>query len=360
MASYRLRSRSVGPMGSDAGEGSVSSRGTQINEQLTGIQAALEDFHGILVQIGDRLARLEVEREEGTRPATMLSGGAAARGRDRVRTGPGVVRSRSTSPAQRRGGAAPGGTRPEATCSFSGHKKEHPLVFLRDLDKYLSDYSVPARQQLGVAMRCLKGNASDWGESELDDGHLGDYDDFKTALLAEYWTPARQELARLELYRSVWTPGSGVSMAEWMISMTRRAQFLDPPLPEGQLAYCLAHHFPDHVRVAFLSPGVPRTVRALRGFLRQLEGVKEWRQGLQLAGGPAGSRSTGEPARRGTGVPISAVTVEAEADPAPASEKPPAEPDQAPKKSRKRKGKRNEDTGPDNEGAAEPEPSGNA
>ena len=167
--------------------------------------------------------------------------------------------------------------RKEPKCTFNGGPVSNPLVFLEELEAYLTDQHVPEHAQLGVATDCLRGNAHDWGMGEVRLGNLRNYAQFREALLREYWDDDRQELYKMELYRSRWSSSSGVGMAEWFVSMCRRAQFLDPPLPERQLVCRLAHHFPDSVSTALLADG-NMSLAGVRSYLRRLDGAKMWRK----------------------------------------------------------------------------------
>lgn len=240
--------------------------------------------HGLLGRKEDALGRALIEVGQQVRAVEerLARLEAATADTRRQRGGNAGPTTRTPSPARHRCCASHAAARPAPECSFSGVTEDHPLVFLRKLDRYLTEYDVPEMEQLDVAMKCLTGNASEWGETERDLGTISSYTDFCRVLRQEYWTPARGELARVELHRTAWSPSTGLSMAEGLVSLARKAQFLDPPLPEEQLVHRLAQHFPDAVSTAFLRPGAqPRSVRALRAFLRDLEDSDEWRRTME-------------------------------------------------------------------------------
>ena len=166
---------------------------------------------------------------------------------------------------------------------------------------------MPAAAQLSVATDCLRGNAHDWGVSEVRRGSMRSYTDFRRALLAEYWTDDRQEMAKLEILRSRWSRDAGVGMAEWLVSMTRRAQLLDPPLPEERLAATLAHHFPESVSTTLLADG-HLTLDSMRQYLRRMDSAKEWHR-VMTVGHSSASRSGQPRPRPGSPVQVSAVQV---------------------------------------------------
>lgn len=235
--------------------------------------------------------------------------------------------------------------RKEPKCKFDGGPVSNPLVFLEELEAYLADQQVPEHARLGVATDCLRGNAHDWGMGEVRLGTIRTFAQFREALLREYWDDDRQELYKMEMYRSRWSPSSGVGMAEWFVSMCRRAQFLDPPLPERQLVCRLAHHFPESVSAALLADG-NMTLAGVRSYLRRLDGAKMWRKAWvpaaserpQQQGGHSHHQSAAAPRRP---VPVRAIEAHQEDEAEPAA----AEPPKGRRKNKKKKKKQAEEQG---------------
>lgn len=203
--------------------------------------------------------------------------------------------------------------RKEPACSFNGAADSHPLEFIDELERHFQDGRVPPAVQLHQALDCLRGNAHQWALTLRRRGQLHSYADLREALKREYWTEDRQDLAKLEFFRARYHQNTGVSMAEWLITWSRRAQFLDPPLPERTLVLRIAQHYPDPVCQALLAMPDLRE-DDMRAYLRRLDSAKRWKAAM-APDAPTGVSAAGAPGPpRGAHVHAIAVETVTETD----------------------------------------------
>ena len=133
---------------------------------------------------------------------------------------------------------------------FSGHKRERPMRFLKDFERYITAIDINTNDFNYVIYACLEGIAREWWElvSQNDEN----INTFREKFIKKYWNEnvCFQISSELQFGRHI--PNSNLSRVEYAIKMINNAKDLIPPSSENEIVSRLSRHFNDDIRTAII------------------------------------------------------------------------------------------------------------
>ena len=133
---------------------------------------------------------------------------------------------------------------------FSGHKRERPMRFLRDFERYISAIDISTNDFNYITYACLEGIAREWWElvSQNDEN----VNTFREKFIKKYWNENVCFQISSELQFGRFIPNNNLSRAEYAIKMINNAKDLIPPPSENEIVSKLSRHYNDDVRTAII------------------------------------------------------------------------------------------------------------
>ena len=128
---------------------------------------------------------------------------------------------------------------------FSGHRREQPMRFSKDFERYISAIDINY-----VIYACLEDMAREWWElvSQNDENFVS----FRDKFIKKFWNEnvCFQISSDLQLGRHI--PSGNLSRVEYAIKMINNAKDLIPPPSENEIVSKLSRYFHDDVRTAII------------------------------------------------------------------------------------------------------------
>lgn len=137
---------------------------------------------------------------------------------------------------------------------FDGSGRDRPLKFLRDLERYCNAARVEATDFKLTVSQSLTDIASDWWQV-VEEG-VADFDQFKEAFAAKFWSEAMQDRVLMVLNTFSYTPDGKTTRVEYATRLFATARDLTPRLEEKTLVRKVARHFTHAILTAVISNGV--------------------------------------------------------------------------------------------------------
>ena len=133
---------------------------------------------------------------------------------------------------------------------FSGHKRERPMRFLRDFERYISVIDISTNDFNYIIYACLEGIAREWWElvSQNDEN----INTFRDKFIKKYWNENVCFQISSELQFGRFIPNNNLSRAEYAIKLINNAKDLIPPPSESEIVAKLSRHFHDDIRTAII------------------------------------------------------------------------------------------------------------
>lgn len=151
---------------------------------------------------------------------------------------------------------------------FEGLPKHHPVVFLRELERFFEMVGVKEAFQLDYALDALQGKISTWGDAFRYS--FGDYPTFKAMFLEEFWGEERQRDIRVALYGETYRSNCDLEMADYFLRLVAKARHLTPPMRDDEIISLSIRHFPMAVERTLLAAGHDSVDMVLK-LLRRLD-----------------------------------------------------------------------------------------
>lgn len=137
-----------------------------------------------------------------------------------------------------------------STLYFNPNAKLHPKAFINKIKKIFHEAGVPQKSQVGLAIGCLRGNASDWGV--IKEASFETFQDFEQAFLNRFWGVEKQRDLFMDLNYGQFKTGN---MADYFLHLAGQAAYLSEPIPEVKLISMLTKHFPGDVQRGIITQG---------------------------------------------------------------------------------------------------------
>ena len=148
---------------------------------------------------------------------------------------------------------------------FSGHRRERPMRFLKDFERYISAIDITANDYNYIIYACLDGIAREWWElvSQNDEN----ISSFGEKFIKKYWNEnvCFQISSNLQFGRHI--SNGNLSRVEYAIKMINNANDLIPPPSENKIVAKLSRHFHDDVRTTIII----RNVRTFENLIELLD-----------------------------------------------------------------------------------------
>ena len=148
---------------------------------------------------------------------------------------------------------------------FSGHKRESPMPFLRDFERYISAIDIRTNDFNCIIFACLEGIAREWWE--LVSQNNDNINTFRAKFIKKYWNENVCFLISSELQFGRLIPNNNLSRAEYAIKMINNAKDLIPLPSENEIVSKLSRHFHEDVRTAIII----RNVRTFENLIELLD-----------------------------------------------------------------------------------------
>ena len=133
---------------------------------------------------------------------------------------------------------------------LSGHKRERPMRFLKDSERYISAIDIRTSDFIYIIYAGLEGIAREWWElvSQNDEN----FGSLRDKFIKKFWNEnvCFQISSDLQFGRHM--PNGNLSRVEYAIKMINNAKDLIPPPPENEIVSKLSRHFHDDVRTAII------------------------------------------------------------------------------------------------------------
>ena len=148
---------------------------------------------------------------------------------------------------------------------FSGHKRERPMRFLKDFERYISAIDISTNDFNYIIYACLEGIAREWWElvSQNDENVVS----FRDKFIKKFWNENVCFQISSELQFGRYIPNNNLSRAEYAIKMINNAKDLIPPPSENEIVSKLSRHFNDDIRTAIII----RNVRTFENLIELLD-----------------------------------------------------------------------------------------
>ena len=126
---------------------------------------------------------------------------------------------------------------------FSAHKRERPMRFSRDFERYISDIDINSSYFNYVIFACLGGIAREWWELVFLEHKI--VSSFREKFIKKYWNQnvCFQICSELQFGRRF--PNGNLSKVEYAIKMIYYAKDLIPPPSENEIVSKLSRNFHD-------------------------------------------------------------------------------------------------------------------
>ena len=133
---------------------------------------------------------------------------------------------------------------------FSGHKRERPLQFLKDFERYISAIDISTNDFNYVIYACLEDIAREWWELVSQDDE--NINTFRDKFIKKYWNEnvCFQIISELQFGRFI--PNNNLSRTEYAIKMINNAKDLIPTPSENEIVGKLSRNFHDNIRTAII------------------------------------------------------------------------------------------------------------
>ena len=133
---------------------------------------------------------------------------------------------------------------------FSGHKRERPMRFLKDFERYISATDINTDDFNYVVFACLEGIAREWWE--LVSSEQENIISFREKFTKKYWNENICFQISSELQFGKYIPNSNLTRVEYAIKTINNAKDLIPPPSEAEIVAKLSRHYNDDVRTAMI------------------------------------------------------------------------------------------------------------
>lgn len=124
---------------------------------------------------------------------------------------------------------------------------QHPMEFLKTVERKFEIYQVTEEQKLGIVMCCLKETAVQWARDCQPDS----YDAFKTMFTNMYWSQVHQHRLLKYIYSGCYDPNKGVGLYTYVACLLRNASYLSQAsiMTEQILISAVIQHLPGQIRM---------------------------------------------------------------------------------------------------------------
>ena len=133
---------------------------------------------------------------------------------------------------------------------FSGHKRERPLQFLKDFERYISAIDISTNDFNYVIYACLEDIAREWWELVSQDDE--NINTFRDKFIKKYWNENVCFQISSELQFGRFIPNNNLSRTEYAIKMINNAKDLIPTPSENEIVGKLSRNFHDNIRTAII------------------------------------------------------------------------------------------------------------
>ena len=133
---------------------------------------------------------------------------------------------------------------------FSGHKRERPMRFLKDFERYINAIDLSTNDLNYVVYACLEGIATEWWE--LVSQNEENVNTFWEKFIKKYWNENVCFQISSELQFGRFIPNDNLSRDEYAIKMINNAKDLIPPPSDNEIVSKLSRHFNDDIRTAII------------------------------------------------------------------------------------------------------------
>jgi hypothetical protein len=181
---------------------------------------------------------------------------------------------------------------------FNGDSTLHPVKFLHEIESYFRlNRVVDEGLQKEIAVRCLEGAADNWVGPRRDS--LTTFSLFKSAFLHRYWSEAKQEEVRAEIYNGKYSKDSRLSFADYFNKILNLARYLTILMTDSTVMKHIASHFPARVGRILVGAGGQLNnldADAFTDWLQSIdefeaENTRQWEQQEKGGKGQKGYRS---------------------------------------------------------------------
>ena len=137
---------------------------------------------------------------------------------------------------------------------FSGHKRERPMRFLKDFERYISAIDISTNDFNYIIYTCLEDIARErWELVSQNDENVNT---FREKFIKKFWNENMCFQISSELQFGRYIPYNNLSEAEYVIKLINNAKDLIPPHSESEIVSKLSRNFHDDVRTAIITINV--------------------------------------------------------------------------------------------------------
>lgn len=150
---------------------------------------------------------------------------------------------------------------------FSGDRKMHPKVFIKNLQENLS--FLPDHINLKAYIRnSLRGDAEIW--YAIAEEKYEKFEEFRELFLSNYWGEDQQSKIRENLFNGKYIENVGLEREKYILKKYNYVRHLEPRMPDGEIVKYFARHFSDNIRDVILIQSID-TIEKLLNYLRRID-----------------------------------------------------------------------------------------
>ena len=148
---------------------------------------------------------------------------------------------------------------------FSGLKRERPMRFLRDFERYISAIDISTNDFNYVVFACFDGLAREWWDLvSLEHENINS---FREKSIKKYWNENVCFQISFDSQFGRHIPNGNLSRVEYAIKIINNAKDLIPPPSGNEIVSRLSRHFHDDIRTAIIM----RNVKTYENLIELLE-----------------------------------------------------------------------------------------
>jgi hypothetical protein len=106
------------------------------------------------------------------------------------------------------------------------------------------------------------------------------YEQFKTELLATWWSPAQQGLTKCALYQRKYDPAAGLLLSAHFLKYVTMVSYLEPKLCDEEIIQAIQSHYPIETQRLLITTKLNTIMEALE-VLKRLETLEEGKLAME-------------------------------------------------------------------------------
>lgn len=161
----------------------------------------------------------------------------------------------------------------ENVIQYSGDRKIHPKVFIKNLKEKLNSLS-KGNEFKSIIRNSLKGDAEIW-YSIIEDKYET-IDEFINLFLKNYWGENQQSKVREYLFNGKYKENVGSTREKYIMQKYNYVRHLEPCMSESEIVIYFARHFPENIRDVILIQGID-TIDRLLQYLRRIDDTRRYK-----------------------------------------------------------------------------------